>query len=115
MIKKKSSDIFLCKTKESSANKEYSLIKKIISYIFEKKIFCLFSRSNFGFGFGYHYGSCLPMSVKRNKYNSDFLGRPLGCKNTHFIDLSVLPEVPINTVTYTAMANAARIVDKSSN
>jgi choline dehydrogenase-like flavoprotein len=54
------------------------------------------------------------MSLKDNHKFSDILGRVNNLKNVHIIDSSVLPQIPISTITYTLMANAARIVDKTS-
>ena len=48
--------------------------------------------------------------IKNNK--SDKLGRPFAKKRVHIIDSSILPEIPVNTISYTVMANAYRIADK---
>ena len=52
------------------------------------------------------------MSGSRKMNNSDHLGRPFGKKRIHIIDSSILPEIPVNTISYTVMANAYRIADK---
>ena len=47
--------------------------------------------------------------IKNNK--SDKLGRPLLKKGSYY-NSSILPEIPVNTISYTVMANAYRIADK---
>jgi hypothetical protein len=62
-----------------------------------------------------HIGCCFPMkkAPRHDANESDLLGRPFGLKNIHIVDSSVLPSLPATTVTYTIMANAYRIVDRS--
>jgi hypothetical protein len=55
-------------------------------------------------GEGVHFGSWLPMGEK-----SDLLGRPSGSQNIHVVDSSVLPSIAPGPITFTVMANAARI------
>ena len=59
-----------------------------------------------------HLGASLPMSAAPSGNETDTLGRPVGLSRVHAVDASVLPSIPGSTVTYTAMANAARIVDE---
>ena len=67
------------------------------------------------FGFGNHYGSIFPMKKKKLNYkNSDLYGRILNFKNVHIVDSSILSSIPISTITYTVMANASRIADKTT-
>lgn len=55
-------------------------------------------------GSGYHLGSSIPHGD-----GSDFLGRPGGLRRVHVVDASVLPEIPLGSVTPTVMINAHRI------
>jgi len=55
-------------------------------------------------GSGYHIGASLPHGEL-----SDALGRPNGMKRIHVIDASVLPVLPLGSITPTVMANAHRI------
>lgn len=59
-------------------------------------------------GEGVHFGSWLPMGDK-----SDLLGRPIGSKNVHVVDSSVLPTIAPGPITFTVMANARRIAEES--
>jgi len=62
-----------------------------------------------------HIGCSFPMKQERsdNIFESDLLGRVGNFKNTHIIDSTILPSLPAPTITFTIMANAARIVDKA--
>ena len=59
-------------------------------------------------GEGVHFGSWLPMGDK-----SDLLGRPIGSKNIHVVDSSVLPTIAPGPITFTVMANAMRIAEEA--
>ncbi|NKB20401.1 MAG: NAD(P)-binding protein [Alphaproteobacteria bacterium] len=59
-----------------------------------------------------HLGASLPMSATPTGNETDTLGRPVGLSRVHAVDASVLPSIPASTITYSAMANAARIVDQ---
>ena len=61
-----------------------------------------------------HLGASLPMSASPFGNETDLLGRPIGLSRVHAVDASVLPSIPASTITYSAMANAARIVDQVS-
>lgn len=58
-----------------------------------------------GLGGGYHHGSSFPQGPQ-----SDNVGRPEFFKNVHIVDSSVLPCLPVGSITPTVMANAVRIV-----
>ena len=60
-----------------------------------------------GVGQGYHFGGTYPMG---SPGGSDRLGRPHGCRRVHLTDASVFPSIPAGAITFTAMANASRIV-----
>ena len=59
-----------------------------------------------------HLGASLPMSAAPSGNQTDLLGRPIGLTRVHAVDASVLPSIPASTITYSAMANASRIVDQ---
>lgn len=102
---------YLRKNNEDCIN-AYSNITKLITKIFSNQIKKVFSLASFKFGYGYHIGSSFPMSIKKKINTSDKLGRPCKKRRVHIIDSSVLPEIPVNTISYTVMANAYRIADK---
>ena len=52
------------------------------------------------------------MSTAPTGNETDALGRPVGLSRVHAVDASVLPSIPASTITYSAMVNAARIVDQ---
>lgn len=82
-----------------------------IRNLFINKIIKIFSLNKKKFGYGYHYGSSFPYSAKKKLMTSDLYGRVGNFRNTHIIDSSVLFRIPISTITYSVMANAARIVE----
>jgi hypothetical protein len=55
-------------------------------------------------GTGYHIGASMSHGTLTNE-----LGVPVGCKNIHIVDASVLPNVCIGSITPTVMSNATRI------
>ena len=55
-------------------------------------------------GSGTHYGGWLRMGEK-----SDLLGRPCKAKNIHVVDSSIFNDIPAGPITFTIMANSARI------
>jgi hypothetical protein len=59
-------------------------------------------------GEGVHNGAWLPMGS-----STDLLGRPAGSKRIHVVDSSIIPSVPAGAITFTVMANAARIAKNS--
>jgi len=60
-----------------------------------------------------HLGGSFPMQEEpRHALSSDLLGRPMGCRNIHVTDSSILPSLPATTLTFSVMANAARIADR---
>ena len=56
-------------------------------------------------GGGYHHGSSFPQGSL-----SDHVGRPKFFRSVHIVDSSVLPSLPLGSITPTVMANAVRIV-----
>lgn len=62
-------------------------------------------------GLGYHFGASFPMRLnpQARGNRSDAWGRPGGCSRIHLVDTSVFPRVAATPITWTAMANAARI------
>ncbi len=64
-------------------------------------------------GDGRHAGATFPMSREPTEFQTDLLGRPFNSSNIHVVDASVLPSIPAPTITFTAMANAARIAATS--
>ena len=89
-------------------NKNIFLISKLLN----TKLFKIFALKK-KFGFGNHFGSSFPMKHRPKNYEADILGRINNLKNIHIIDSSVLTTLPISTITYTVMANSARIIDNS--
>ena len=63
-------------------------------------------------GEGRHVGSTFPMSSNPTTFQSNLLGSPSGFSNVHIVDSSVLPSLPASTITFTTMANAARIASE---
>ena len=60
-------------------------------------------------GRGFHTGGTFPMRHDPKNLESDIWGRPVGFKNLHVVDSSVLPSIPATTITFSVMANAHRI------
>lgn len=60
-------------------------------------------------GKSYHLGASFPMSAEPTGWQSDTLGRVRGLQRVHVVDASVLPAIPAQNTTLTAMANAYRI------
>jgi choline dehydrogenase-like flavoprotein len=59
-----------------------------------------------------HLGGMFPMREQPDRtLSSDRFGRPFGCRNIHITDSTILPSLPATTLTFTVMANAARIAD----
>ena len=112
IIRKLNYNYFLQQEK-STSNLNY-LINNFIKKIFKKKIFKIISLKNKNFGYGYHYGSSFPHTKIKKNLSTDYLGGVRQLKNLYLIDSSSLPKIPISTITYTIMANAARIVDKTT-
>jgi choline dehydrogenase-like flavoprotein len=62
---------------------------------------------------GFHFGSSLPMRLNpMSEFETDPLGRPAGWTNVHFVDTSVLPNIPATTVGLLTMANGFRIASE---
>lgn len=105
-----SSNKLMKKTFKSVRFKLFSLYKELKGFIFP---FIIFIDPP---GASNHIGCCFPMrkNPRFDANESDLLGRPYGLKNVHVIDSSVLPSLPAATVTYTIMANAYRIAERST-
>jgi ferredoxin len=63
-------------------------------------------------GRSFHAGGSFPMGAKDPIYTSDLLGRPAGLKRIHVLDATTFPSIPATTITYTAMANADRVINE---
>lgn len=63
-------------------------------------------------GSSFHAGGTLPMVNEPGPFETDIWGRLGGAGRTHIVDASVLPSVPATTITYSVMANAARIASQ---
>ena len=94
--------------------KKYLSLIKIINNNFSKGIAFKLGMFIDPPGAGNHIGGTFPMKKYPNpeKNESDTMGRVLGLNNVHIIDASILPSLPAPTITYTIMANAARIADQ---
>jgi hypothetical protein len=64
-------------------------------------------------GRSFHAGGSFPMGANHTIYTSDLLGRPAGLKRVHILDAAIFPTVPATTITYTAMANADRVINET--
>lgn len=63
-----------------------------------------------GPGAGFHVGSALPMTNTPGPGETDSLGRPPKSGRIHVVDSTILPRLHPGPTTFTAMANADRIV-----
>ena len=90
-------------------NKSIRKSMRSVSRYFYKIGLLVFPRGyiDAGAGGGVHHGGWLRMGV-----NSDRIGQPTGVKNIHLVDSSTFPSVPAGPITFSIMANAARIVDE---
>ena len=66
-------------------------------------------------GKGFHSGCSFPMSKKpkKDKNESDLLGRVGGFQNIYVVDSTIFPEIKSTTITLAVMANAYRIANES--
>ena len=64
-------------------------------------------------GRSFHAGGSFPMGSRDPVYTSDLLGRPAGLERVHVLDATTFPSIPATTITYTAMANADRLVHET--
>jgi choline dehydrogenase-like flavoprotein len=94
---------------KQQVNKSIRKSIRSLSYRFFKVGILMFPRGyiDAGAGGGVHHGGWLGMGV-----NSDRFGQPQGVKNIHLVDSSIFPSVPAGPITFSIMANAARIVDE---
>ncbi len=60
-------------------------------------------------GRSFHNGGSFPMRANPGALETDIFGRLPGWEKIHIADASVLPTIPANTITFSAMANAHRI------
>ena len=60
-----------------------------------------------------HLAACLPMRAVPSLGETDPLGRPQGMRRVHVIDAACFSDMPSEHLTYTIMANAARIAHRS--
>lgn len=61
-------------------------------------------------GGGSHTGGSFPMRRQPStRFETDILGRPLGCSRVHLVDSSIFPSIPATTIALLIMANADRI------
>ncbi|MGE3622822.1 MAG: GMC oxidoreductase, partial [Bdellovibrionales bacterium] len=65
-------------------------------------------------GASHHLAGGLPMRASPGAQESDRLGRPGGLKRVHVVDGACFPALPAEHLTYTIMANAARIAAQST-
>ncbi|MDR3450543.1 MAG: GMC oxidoreductase [Alphaproteobacteria bacterium] len=65
-------------------------------------------------GTSVHLAGCLPMKAAPEAGETDALGRPFGAKNVHVVDSACFSALPSEHLTYTIMANAARIATQAS-
>jgi choline dehydrogenase-like flavoprotein len=56
-----------------------------------------------------HLAGCLPMKASPTAGETDRLGRPYGLQRVHVVDAACFSDLPSEHLTYTIMANAARI------
>jgi len=56
-----------------------------------------------------HLAGCLPMRASPTEGETDRLGRPCGLQRVHVVDAACFSDLPSEHLTYTIMANAARI------
>jgi hypothetical protein len=61
-------------------------------------------------GQGNHSGGSFPMMSTPVEGGSNRLGVPVGLRRTHIVDATAFSSIPSTTITFTAMANARRIV-----
>jgi len=58
----------------------------------------------------YYLGCSFPMSKKKNKFKTDYNGRPYGFQNVHIVDSSIFQSIPSVGFGFLLMANSYRIV-----
>lgn len=63
-------------------------------------------------GEGRHAGGTFPMNKNPLGFQSNLWGSPKGVRNIHIVDSSILPSLPASTITFTTMANSARIASE---
>ena len=99
---------------KSQNNKTSSeIIKKVIKKINQKKSlgFSILNKLmiRLSIGGSQHLGSSFKMSNEPKVSETDIYGRPLGFKNVHIIDSTILPSLPTATIVFASMSNSLRI------
>ena len=62
-------------------------------------------------GASVHYAGTLPMSNERKRFATSKYGESHDFENLYIVDGSTFPFLPAKNITFTLMANAARIAD----
>ncbi len=62
-------------------------------------------------GSSLHYAGLLPMADNPTKFQTDRHGRLFGAQNVFVADAACFSALPAKNLTFTIMANAARIAD----
>ena len=101
-------------TLKSQKNKiSGEIIKKVIKKVNQTKSlsFSILNRLmiRLSTGGSQHLGSSFKMSIKPTASDTDIYGRPLGYKNVHVIDATILPSLPTATIVFASMSNSLRI------
>ncbi len=60
-------------------------------------------------GWGFHYAGTLPMRIRPDAFETDVQGRLWNCKRVFVLDGALLPSLPAKNLTFTIMANSARV------
>jgi choline dehydrogenase-like flavoprotein len=63
-------------------------------------------------GSSYHYAGTMPMTGTGSPINTNDLGKLKNLDRVHVIDSSIFPSLPSKNLSFTIMANAARIASK---
>jgi choline dehydrogenase-like flavoprotein len=61
-----------------------------------------------------HLAGCLPMKSATAIGETDVLGRPHGMRRVHVVDSACFSDLPSEHLTYTVMANAARVARQAT-
>lgn len=63
-------------------------------------------------GRSFHAGGSFPVGNNHPVFTSDPVGRPARLHRVHLLDATTFPSIPATTITYTAMANADRVISE---
>ena len=58
-----------------------------------------------------HYAGTIPMTRQGNALSTDETCRSRSFDNLYFVDGTTMPSLPAKNLTFTLMANAARVAD----